>query len=380
MLLLINLKNKMTEIQNHIRSFYSKKENDQNFLFTMLHDRVEIIDYIKYKKSLGTYNVIDLGASASSWSYEVIDAVIDIRGIADKKCFIMDVQDQDQWGEILDYVDKNGKFDLSICSHTIEDLHYPQAALKLLQRISNAGYITVPSANAELVYRGQGAGKGYDHHLWIFHPHEKKLLMMPKMNHIEHTDYELDLSNDFSAEGLQKAIKKVLKNLDKDQIYYTNLKASLSTKINKKQIEAAKQVEVKKDNHTDDFNQLKTLVKNQLANTKINLGKKEKATSVHPKGVKLMKEAEEEKFDLNKYNKDLFKKQSKEFTAKLTKPVTQKNTLKDKIKEYITKQLKKEAIGFTVGGKEQFVKNADAPGFEQTLKTTGVKYTKRTVQ
>lgn len=206
---------------------------------------------------------------------------------------------------------------------------------------------------------------------------------LDRVNPLEYNtglDYELDLSNDFSAEGLQKAIKKVLKNLDKDQIYYTNLKASLTTKINKKQIEAAKQVELKKDNQVDDLNQLKTLVKNHLANTKTTLGKKEKATSATPKGVKLMKEAEEEKFDLNKYNKDLFKKQSKELTAKLTKPVTQKNTLKDKIKEYITKQLKKEAIGFTVGGKEQFVKNADAPGFEQTLKTTGVKYTKRTVQ
>ena len=194
--LLINLKNKMTDIQNHLRSFYSKEENDQNFLFTTMHNRVEILDFIKYKKSLGTYNVIDLGGSAASWSYEVIDAVIDIRGTTDKKCFTMDAQDQDQWGEILDYVDKNGKFDLSICSHTIEDLHYPQAALKLLQRISNAGFISVPSASAELVNRGEGKAKGYDHHLWIFHPWEKQLLMIPKMNHIEHTDYEIDKSDD----------------------------------------------------------------------------------------------------------------------------------------------------------------------------------------
>jgi hypothetical protein len=208
---------------------------------------------------------------------------------------------------------------------------------------------------------------------------------LDRVNPLEYNtglDYELDLSNDFSAEGLQKAIKKVLKNLDKDQIYYTNLKASLTQKINKKQIDATELVQVKKDNQVDDLNQLKTLVKNHLANTKTTLGKKEKATSATPKGVKLMKEAEEEKFDLNKYNKNLFKKQSKEFTDKLTKPVTQKNTLKDKIKDYVAKQLKKEAVKFTIGqtGQEHEYKNAkDAPEFEKDLKASGVKFTKTSV-
>ena len=187
----------MSDIQTHLRSFYGKEENDQNFLFTRLLDRNEILNFIRYKKSLGTYNVIDLGASASSWSYEVIDAAIDMKDVPGKKCFTMDVQDQDQWGELLEYVDKNGKFDLSICSHTIEDLSYPQAAIKLLQKISNAGYITVPSVNSEFRHIGaQGAAKGFDHHLWAFHPWEKKLLMIPKMNHIEHTEYELDIAED----------------------------------------------------------------------------------------------------------------------------------------------------------------------------------------
>ena len=206
-----------------------------------------------------------------------------------------------------------------------------------------------------------------------------------KVNPLEYNtgiDYELDLSGDFSAEGLEKAVKKVLKNLAKDAIYYTNLKANLTQKINKKQIQATELVQVKKDNQVDDLNKLKTLVKNQLANTKTTLGKKEKASSATPKGVKLMKEGEEEKFDLNKYNKDLFKKQKQDLTNKLTKPVTQKNTLKDKIKEYVTKQLKKEAIKFTIGqtGQEHEYKNPkDAPEFEKDLKAAGVKFTKSNV-
>ena len=253
-----------------------------------------------------------------------------------------------------------------------------------------------------------------------------------KVNPLEYNtgiDYELDLSGDFSAEGLQKAVKKVLKNLAKDTIYYTNLKASLTQKINKKQVVATELVQVKKDNHTDELNKLKTLVKKEMANTKNTLGKKEKASSATPKGVKLMKENqdvekaiksgkikpeevkaaaekamkgdstdlavlmsfggkvgapvhEEEKFDLNKYNKDLFKKQSKEFTDKLTKPVTQKNTLKDKIKELVVKQLKKEAVKFTIGqtGQEHEYKNPkDAPEFEKDLRSAGVKFVKSNV-
>ena len=107
-----------------------------------------------------------------------------------------------------------------------------------------------------------------------------------KVNPLEYNtgiDYELDLSGDFSAEGLEKAVKKVLKNLAKDTIYYTNLKASLTQKINKKQVVATELVQVKKDNHTDELNKLKTLVKKEMANTKTTLGKKEKASSATPK-------------------------------------------------------------------------------------------------
>jgi len=183
----------------------------------------------------------------------------------------------------------------------------------------------------------------------------KTSMELDRVNPLEYyagVDYELDITNDYTAENLQKVIKKVLKNLAKDQIYYTNLKAAATGVINSKEIKAAKEQQVKKDNQVDDLNQLKTLVKNQLANTKDTLGKKERATKANPEGVKLMKEGKD----------------------------TLKEKIKEKIKGYVVKQLKKEAIGFTVGGKEQFVKNTDAPAFEQNLKSTGVEYTKRTVQ
>ncbi len=215
-----------------------------------------------------------------------------------------------------------------------------------------------------------------------------------KVNPLEYStglDYELDLSGDFSADGLEKAVKKVLKNLKKDAIYYTNLKAELTSKINKKEVEAAKQVEVKKDNHVDKLNNLKTLVKKELANTKTSLSKKEKVTRATPQGVKLMKEERDVEARYQEYvgklthgNKANIEKQWKdagEDMVKKHKVVVRAKEL-SKIKEYLTKQLKKEAVKFTIGqtGQEHEYKNPkDAPEFEKDLKAAGVKFTKSNV-
>ena len=105
--------------------------------------------------------------------------------------------------------------------------------------------------------------------------------------------YEVDLAGDFSGEGLQNAVKKVLKNLKKDPIYYTNLKAEATKKINNKKVVSSEYTELKKDNQIDKLNQLKSIVKKEIANTKTSLSKQEKASKAMPKGVKLMKEDED---------------------------------------------------------------------------------------
>lgn len=212
-----------------------------------------------------------------------------------------------------------------------------------------------------------------------------------KVNPLEYRtglDYELDLSGDFSAEGLEKAVIKVLKNLKKDAIYYTNLKAELTSKINKKQVEAAKSVEVKKDNKVDKLNQVKTLVKKELANTKITLGKQEKVTRATPEGVKLMKEERDVEARYNEYvdklshgTKANIEKQWKEAgddMVKKHKVVVRAKELA-KIKEYVSHQLKKEAVKFTVAGDNEYKNPKDAVEFEKDLKAAGVKYTKSNV-
>lgn len=304
-----------------------------------------------------------------------------------------------------------------------------------------------------------------------------------KVNPLEYRtglDYELDLSGDFSAESLVKCAKKVVKNLKKDPIYYTDLKAELTQKINNKKVKSSNYEEVKKDNQVDKLNQLKSIVKKEIANTKTSLSKQEKASKAMPKGVKLMKEEKEnapklsadiiqdiiqkaggprsnlfhiensndgtvyvisknqgmyrlvgdakntiEKYfdieeeherldDRDRYeyfiktnpNKpksaenakstdkestdDIFENSEKErqekdfskFSDKMIgKKPTAVNTIKDKIKTYVTNQLKKEAVKFTIGSEKEYVSDAESRGFEDKLRKAGVtKFTKSKVQ
>lgn len=126
-----------------------------------------------------------------------------------------------------------------------------------------------------------------------------------KVNPLEYRtglDYELDLSGDYSAESLVKCAKKVVKNLKKNSIYYTALKSDLTQKINNKKVKSSNYEEVKKDNHVDKLNQLKSIVKKEIANTKTSLSKQEKASKATPKGVKLMKEEKEGSMELSAAN------------------------------------------------------------------------------
>jgi len=154
-----------------------------------------------------------------------------------------------------------------------------------------------------------------------------------KVNPLEYNtglDYELDLSGDFSAESLVKCAKKVVKNLKKNPIYYTNLKAELTQKINNKKVISSEYTELKKDNQVDKLNQLKSIVKKEIANTKTSLSKQEKASKAMPKGVKLMKESQYT-YKMNEIMKPDSKSKLKEIIRKITNEMMGEYSRKIKI-------------------------------------------------
>ena len=94
--------------------------------------------------------------------------------------------------------------------------------------------------------------------------------------------YELECSDDYTDEGLDKAKAKALRNLAKDSNYYTALNAKKSHYTFKTPETNKPGMQAKADGYLK-----KELVKNAKANVKDNLGKKEQGTA-SPKGVKEM--------------------------------------------------------------------------------------------
>lgn len=180
---------------------YSLNNSDAN--------RKECLDYIKKNKETGCFTVIDIGGSACGWTSNVSDVLVDFIDPEDFnnskehfkniKFFKFDITDPDGWTDLLNYCKENGKFDFSICSHTLEDITNPVFVSKQLAKISKQGYIAFPSKYCEMG-RGEAGPYGWRgccHHRWIFDIKDNELFAFPKLNCIEYIkDFDNLATND----------------------------------------------------------------------------------------------------------------------------------------------------------------------------------------
>jgi hypothetical protein len=161
--------------------------------------RESIREFIRTQR-IHPYSVIDIGASDDQWSTP--NAILDIRKTYfSGESFVGNINDADGWTEVLSAASVMGKFDFSICSHTLEDIAYPALTLRMLPLISKAGYIAMPSHYRELS-RGleyDSQYRGYFHHRWIFVPDQGVLTAIPKISALEYLKIEGDM-NDQKAE------------------------------------------------------------------------------------------------------------------------------------------------------------------------------------
>lgn len=153
--------------------------------------RDHVISYVKEQKSKNpNYKVLDIGGSAdyTNWSYDIIDYVIDIHDFKDSrvKTFKFNINYETQWEEILNFVEKNGKFDFCICSHTLEDIALPSVVLTKMSLIAKEGFIATPSKYRELSKVSYQPWLGYIHHRWIYTFKDGIYLALPKLNFIEY--------------------------------------------------------------------------------------------------------------------------------------------------------------------------------------------------
>ena len=147
----------------------------------------DLIGDVKKLISENNYKTIDIGASAQFWSYPECKFVADIVEIQEEgvKFFNFNIQNKDTWSELISYVEEHGKFDFSICSHTLEDVLTPVELLNLLPKISKRGYIAVPSKFDEFSFLWDNKYRGNAHHKQIIDVKDDMICIYPKYPFIE---------------------------------------------------------------------------------------------------------------------------------------------------------------------------------------------------
>jgi hypothetical protein len=146
-----------------------------------------LIGDVKKLISDNNYKTIDIGASLQFWSYPECKFVADIVKIEQEgvKFFDFNIQDKNTWAELLNYVEEHGKFDYSICSHTLEDVITPTDLLELLPKISKKGYIAIPSKYNEFMFLWDNKYRGNAHHKQIIDVKDDMICIYPKYPFIE---------------------------------------------------------------------------------------------------------------------------------------------------------------------------------------------------
>lgn len=144
--------------------------------------RPRIVELLKSKKAAQPrYRVIDVGAAASNWCDEAVDAYLDInRFPTQKTLFIGDICTEATWAQIPEK-----SFDFAICTHVLEDLRDPMTAIRGLQRIAQAGFIATPTKWNEFSVFEDDLWLGNYHHRWIFDFNDEDgVVIVPKMGAI----------------------------------------------------------------------------------------------------------------------------------------------------------------------------------------------------
>ena len=134
------------------------------------------------KQNNPNLSVIDVGGGLNSWckhTTHVVDIFVVggskeefVKTHPERKFFDFDINQRDNWNEVLDYVAEHGKFDYCICTHTLEDIYNPSLVCEMLQKIAKRGFVSVPSKYAEYLkfesWYGIKGYRGFYHHKWVY--------------------------------------------------------------------------------------------------------------------------------------------------------------------------------------------------------------------
>lgn len=158
-------------------------------------DRSSVLEHIARERRLRPeFSVVDVGGTVVGWSAGVANAIVDINtpttGDNGIRFFRVNISREKDWKIVESYVEEHGKFDFSICTHTLEDIANPLLVCRKLSTISKGGYVAVPSKYIELARfeKVMPCGisyRGYIHHRWVFTVRNGEFFGFPKAPFIE---------------------------------------------------------------------------------------------------------------------------------------------------------------------------------------------------
>lgn len=213
------LPSKIFEIERVKNFLLPTIENESRIIYkNILHinsNHQVVFDYLesKFNKEERNYRIIDVGAGENPWAIDWLTHIAD--NFIDPKnynkfnnkveIFKVDINDPREWNCILDDVEKNGKFDFVICSHTLEDINNPKISCEMLNKIGKSGYISMPSKYAEMAVFEFKSNcglpyKGYHHHRWIYQIKNDTLIGVPKMNFHDYIQFKFDIAKGIGTE------------------------------------------------------------------------------------------------------------------------------------------------------------------------------------
>jgi len=158
---------------------------------------------LAWVKAQNFESVIDIGPAWNPWTKDVITACIDMENISlpGVLTFKGNINDPDGWMEVENYIAEHGKFKFSICTHVLEDVCNPAYVVKQLQKVSEQGFIAMPSKHWELGFHVEcwqdsqtrewgltSPWRGFFHHRWIFDMKGGTLWAFPKLGFVEKLD------------------------------------------------------------------------------------------------------------------------------------------------------------------------------------------------
>ena len=145
------------------------------------------------KKNNPSYRIIDVGGGKEKHvpdKFDFIDSCMDMREVTHPGVtnYRGNINDPDLWNEVLKDVEKNGKYDYCICTHTLEDISSPAFVVSQINKVAKSGIVSFPSKYREcsrFEINGQKSYRGYNHHRWILTIKDGSVLAFPKVNLIE---------------------------------------------------------------------------------------------------------------------------------------------------------------------------------------------------